>query len=690
MFTIVGYSGIFYLLYRESVVKTLEFIRKAKLVQDNSNTFEKTVYISAKKKVIVTCLSHGDFEITPNNYLSGKGCRACGIAKRAEGKRITTSDFIRNAIAVHGTKYSYVKTKYVSAKEKVTIVCYIHGDFEQIPGDHTSGCGCPMCGLLVSKPSLRFSDLTFVEEALRVHGSLYSYAKSTYAGMFVPITISCFLHGDFDQIPVNHLKGHGCPCCGGSKRLSSLEFSVRASVIHNGKYGYQNVKYVNSETPVEITCYAHGPFLQRPDNHLCEKGCGACSGNAVLNTTEFIRRAVLVHGDTYIYSESEYKNTTSKVAIMCRQHGRFMQTPGSHFCGRGCPACVTKSLTLAEFLARAREIHGDYYDYSLVTYVDSKTKIKIICPKHGVFTQVPNGHLNGAGCSLCSGYGPSKPELEVSAFITSLVNTKLSDRTVIKPQEIDCFIPSKNLGVEFCGLYYHSEKFKFKNYHLDKLNSANTAGVDLIHVFEDEWAFNPHIVKSIISNRLGLTSDIRYARKTEVREVSSKDSRAFLEANHLQGSVDVGIRLGLYQYGELLMVATFSENRKIIEALPFGWYELVRLCTKVNTSVVGGFSKLLKHFKSVYSPKGLKTYCDRRYFTGGGYEEVGFTKERVTEVGVYWVKRNRRYSRYVLQKHKLEKKLKRFDLNTSGPTNLLNHGYYRIYDCGNIVFTMEF
>jgi hypothetical protein len=119
-------------------------------------------------------------------------------------------------------------------------------------------------------------------------------------------------------------------------------------------------------------------------------------------TEEFIRRAKKVHGDKYDYSKVEYKGTHTKVCIICPIHGEFFQTPNNHLHGQGCLACGgRKQLTKEEFIQKAREVHGDKYDYSKVEYVNKNTKVKIICPIHGEFEQEPNSHLEGKGCPNC-------------------------------------------------------------------------------------------------------------------------------------------------------------------------------------------------------------------------------------------------------------------------------------------------
>lgn len=481
-------------------------------------------------------------------------------------------------------------------------------------------------------------------------------------------------------------------------KCTTPEFIEKAKRVHGLKYDYSLVNYTVSKVNITIICPIHGKFLQKPNTHIQGAGCQQCSVLRVADfhrgsLEEFILKAVKVHGDKYDYSKIVYSNSIVKVPIICKVHGVFLQSPSQHL-SYGCVKCrdvfnsVNLKDTQEEFIAKALKVHGGKYDYSLVNYVKSNIKVEIVCSGHGVFYQMPYSHLNGQGCKSCSVVGPSNGEIELSDFISSLVGTTLSDRTVIKPFELDCFIPSKKLGIEFCGIYYHSDKFRDANYHLNKHALATEAGCSLIQVFDDEWSDKKEIVKSIVKNRLSLTDTITYARKTTIKIVPLKKAKEFLKNNHLQGYANAEILLGLYQDDELLTIATFSKKRRVLGDMPDDWYELVRLCTRINTSVVGGFSKLIKHFIKTYLPEGIKTFCDRRYFNGLGYRTVGFIESHVSKPNYFYVKQGVRYSRYQFQKHKLKNLLSVYDEYLSEKQNMVINGYSRIYDCGNIVFTM--
>ncbi len=245
----------------------------------------------------------------------------------------------------------------------------------------------------------------FIERSIKIHNNKYDYSKVEYINGSSKVVITCPIHADFEQTPANHLRGQGCKKCGIKKRaltqrLTTQQFIVKAEKVHKNKYNYSKVKYVNTVTPVTIICVVHGPFLQRPDKHLSGRGCVKC-GKGILNTTMFIDKAINVHGNKYDYSRTVYVNTRSKVEIVCPEHGSFLQRPEKHLKGIGCSVCASHSKTEA-FITKARKVHGNKYDYSKVVYKDGKSKVIILCKKHGEFTQTPSVHLRGSGCIKCT------------------------------------------------------------------------------------------------------------------------------------------------------------------------------------------------------------------------------------------------------------------------------------------------
>jgi len=196
-----------------------------------------------------------------------------------------------------------------------------------------------------------------------------------------------------------------------ARRKTTKEFIEEANKIHNNKYDYSLTEYIGSQKKVKIICPEHGEFEQNASDHLRGIGCKKCSNilkskKTIKSKENFIIRARKIHGDRYQYL-GEYKGLKSDIEILCPEHGSFIKKASSHLNGVGCPQCKKmagshRKLTTGEFIARAKKIHGDLYNYSKTEYVGSQKKVKIICPEHGEFEQTPNDHLTGSGCPYCA------------------------------------------------------------------------------------------------------------------------------------------------------------------------------------------------------------------------------------------------------------------------------------------------
>ena len=195
------------------------------------------------------------------------------------------------------------------------------------------------------------------------------------------------------------------------KRKTAEEFTTESSIIHNSKYIYDKVKYVNNITKVTIICPEHGEFLQAPKKHIKGHGCSKCAGNYTPTNEEFVNQAKAIHGDKYDYSKVQYQNTDTKITIVCKHHGDFTQTPHSHLQGKGCHKCMDTRKTTEEFIKTSNDIHNGKYSYEKTNYVNTATKVIITCPIHGDWEQTPNAHtVKKQGCPSCaeSGFDKSK------------------------------------------------------------------------------------------------------------------------------------------------------------------------------------------------------------------------------------------------------------------------------------------
>jgi hypothetical protein len=468
------------------------------------------------------------------------------------------------------------------------------------------------------------------------------------------------------------------------------KFINKAIIKFGDKFNYDEIDYIDSTTKIKIKCNKHNLFFyQAPSEHLRNKnGCNVCTRNPKVNTDYFVQKSKEIHGDKYDYSLTEYVDSSKKVDVICKEHGVFSVLPNNHY-KQNCPKCKEKDryLTTKDFIDKACILHNKY-DYSETEYINSKTKVIIKCEEHGVFEQIPNDHLNGKGCPKC-GLAYNKMEDEIKEFIKSLnINIIENSKQIISPLELDIFIPSHNLAIEFDGLYWHSEVYKDKNYHLNKTELCQNKNIRLIHIFEDEWLLKKEIVKSRLKNILGLTPNKVYGRKCVIKEVTPKEAKIFLENNHIQGNVNSKIRLGLYYNNELIGLMTFGGLRKNLgNKTNENIYELFRFCNLSNYIIIGGADKLLKHFIKHYKPKEIISYADRRWSQGDLYNKLNFIFSHNTKPNYFYLVNDKRENRFNYRKDILIKE--GFDKNKTEHDIMLERKLYRIYDCGSICFKIK-
>lgn len=241
----------------------------------------------------------------------------------------------------------------------------------------------------------------------------YDYSLIEYININEKVKIICPVHGVFEQIAFSHLSGHQCQKCSvDNQRLK--DFSEKSIEIHSNKYDYSLVKYERKRTKIKIICPVHGIFEQLPKNHLEGYGCTMCEKEKKLNY--FITQSKLIHENKYNYSLIDnYNGIKSKIKIICPV-GIFSQTIESHLNGHGCSKCATelKCKHISDFINESNVIHNSKYDYTNSIYINCYTKIKIICPIHGLFSQRPSEHLNGSGCPFCN---ESKGEREIERIL---------------------------------------------------------------------------------------------------------------------------------------------------------------------------------------------------------------------------------------------------------------------------------
>lgn len=287
-------------------------------------------------------------------------------------KKKTIEEFLVEAKGIHGEKYDYSKVDYVNNLTKVCIICPEHGEFWQTPKAHICGNGCPKCARKLVGEKSRKSVDDFIRDAKNVHGDKYDYSRVNYVDCETEVCIICPEHGEFWQTPIRHLNSNGCPKCvelkkNSDKLMPSEEFIKRLNAIFGDKYGYERVNYKNTRAQVTLVCKKHGEFTRKASSLLAGYGCPLCKKEK---------------------TEQNHKNRELEKQILLEERKSRIE--------------CEKQEKLQRFINKAKTVHGDKYDYSMVKYEGNSQKVPIICSRHGVFYQTIANHLRGAGCPFCA------------------------------------------------------------------------------------------------------------------------------------------------------------------------------------------------------------------------------------------------------------------------------------------------
>jgi hypothetical protein len=332
-------------------------------------------------------------------------------------------------------------------------------------------------------------------------------------------------------------------------------------------------------------------------------------------------------------------------------------------------------------------------DTQLLTYSDNMFRCMHVSKNHE-FTlprAILHDRLRDKTSVICTTCHPidsrmSSHELYIKEFLDSLnIKYLKNNRTVLGNRHLDFYIPSHNLAIEFNGLYWHSEIHRNEKYHIDKTIRCLEKGIDLLHIFEDDWIYRQEIVKSMILNKLKLIPEKIYARKCVIKTVSPSAAVAFLDGNHIQGACKSTYKFGLYHNGELVSLMTFGYRKTNAKRE----FELVRFCNKLNLNVIGASSKLFKHAIQHMEFAQMVSYSDLAMFNGAMYEMLGFRRIHLSKPNYFWVVNGNREHRWKYNKQSLIKD--GYDASKTEVEIMHERGYYRIWGCGQVrwVYTIK-
>lgn len=465
-------------------------------------------------------------------------------------KRITTEEFIKRAIKIHGNKYNYSKVEYVNIQTKVILSCPIHGDFKVTPNHHLyMKAGCPHCGIEKRATSHEITKEDFLKKCIVKFGNKFDYSNINYTDYNTPVDIICPIHGSFKMKPSIHIRTKtGCQKCGTNlmkKAIAAMDnatFINKCIAVHGDKYDYSQTEYHSYKKMVKIGCKIHGIFEMLPQTHIKGYGCPVCLQQEKANEearkymvieqrkqyrelikqkkeisrkllnkrnsirkgpyskSEFIEMAKIIHNNDYSYDKVDFINMNIPIWIHCLKHNYdFKQKPIKHLKGQGCPKCIGRHKTTTEFIEEAILIHGNRYNYDLVEYKDCNTKVRIKCKEHGEFWQSPSKHIGGKGCPKCE---TSYLELSVLAYLKNNSNIKIETQKQFKwlktnrTMPLDIFLPDYNIAIECQGeqhfrdttLYGANNAFeKQKRKDILKYNLCKEHGIRILYFTDKKY-----------------------------------------------------------------------------------------------------------------------------------------------------------------------------------------------------------
>lgn len=541
----------------------------------------------------------------------------------------------------------------------------------------------------------------FIEKVEKKYPSRYQIL-SEYQAIRTKISVKCLICNDVREVtPDNLLQHGGCRVCGKLQRIETRTASKEDFLEElKEKRGTDYIligEYKNKRTKAlfKHKCGGVHELLPQPILSKKTKGCPTCMGGVAMPETLIKKRFAGESKGEYVL-HGKYEGIDKKMDVEHLTCGTVWEVSMENFLNRGtrCPKCANKK-TEAAFLKEFKKYSKGEWDLlskykGIQEYVFVKHKV---CGRRRFVKPGAMKTRKGIYCQYCGASSVSQKEKDLLSFIEDSYSKEiiLNSKKIIEPYELDIYLPELKLAFEFNGLYWHCEEKKGSNYHTKKTELCEAKGIQLIHILESDWEQKQEIVKSKILNLLGLTPEKIFARSCKVQKLETKEKNEFLEANHIQGSCVSSINYGLFKDEELVAVMTFSKLRNGMSSKSeTATHELIRFAVKLNTTVTGGFSKLLKNICLLHPEiKEVKTFALRDWSKGNVYERNGFVFSHNSKPNYFYTKGEESFSRINFQKHKQKNKLKIFDETLTEKENMRKNGYRVYYDSGNKVYNLK-
>ena len=430
-----------------------------------------------------------------------------------------------------------------------------------------------------------------------------------------------------------------------------------------------------TEPPKCIVCCCNAK-VQRYSDHTsfdyCSKSC------AMVSTV----RAQKISNTKNANTQEKNKNINEKRSItMIEKYGVSYNSQRPEV-----KIILTEKLSKHHLHNGARELLMDE-DWLYREYVTKNRSGVDIADEINVYYGTVLDYCRKYGFPIQKNYNDSLPQKQIYEFILDNYTGVViyNDWSVLGNKEIDIYLPELHLAIEHNGLPYHSSNIKCKKNqyrHIEKTNACLEKGIQLIHIRGDQWILNRAIVESILLNKIGVTPNRIFARKCTIVSLDNKTTKLFFDVNHMQGNCVSSIRYGLEYDNKIVAVMTFGKSRYNKTAV----WELLRFANKINTTVIGGFSKLLKHFENDYDGS-IVSYCDRTRGSGGVYTNNGFNLVYgKIKPGYSWTNNHTVYNRLRFTRVTIGKYLSIVDETKTVDENMFNNKYRIIYDAGQLTF----
>lgn len=556
---------------------------------------------------------------------------------------------------------------------------------------------------------MRRVDLTeFKRRVSLVHGNKFKVLKFNHTK--TSCTIYCNTHEiKFEPFAehVMHIssKNGSCPECSKEKFKNTKNknfLKKHLSLIDkkfSGKLKFIG-PYISSKDYALYKCSKHGEIRMLPEHveynkHPCPKCAIENADRSKLSHNEYVKRIDKKYNGI-IRVLGKYSTYKIEIKHECTKHGFFYKTPERMlFSAFGCIKCADEfkqtgagqRKTHKQLLRELKQVHGKYYPIPLETYINATTKIKWQCRYKHKWITIPDSVLAGHGCPICNKHKPtSTQENELYKWVKRYFKDAIqSERSILGGKEIDIYIPSKKIGIEYNGLYWHSDLHKPNNFHYKKFKTCQDNGVKLIHIYEDDWCLNNKVVKKTLKHIFGITEKRLYARSLKLKKTTNIQLvKDFYNRTHMQGNPNRGVSYALFDDKELVACMTFSNVQSVRGKTNKNAFELIRFATKY--SIVGGASKLFSRFiKDNPKLESIISYSDNDLFDGSLYMILGFDLVDETRYDYKVVLPNtlKRLHKSNVRLIRLQKLLgDKFNPNESEKQNCIRNNILRIFDSG--------